>query len=258
MWPFLRGYRAAVVVLLHMIAAVAPASDSPTPPSSSAPAAPREWGTRVTGAHAHFVPNGNEIALTFDLCRGMKLDDEMIAVLDRQHVCATIFIAGPWLRLNPEKAKTLAKDPLFEIENHGTNHRPLSSNGREMFGYRGTKDLEEAQHEVENNASALEPIVGHRPKLFRPGTGYCDEVAAKAVADLGFSVVTFDTLGDEGATLSGAAMTAAILRAKPGSIVVMHLHKPRPGSAQGLDDAITQLKKKGVSFVRLGERQLAP
>jgi peptidoglycan/xylan/chitin deacetylase (PgdA/CDA1 family) len=218
--------------------------------------APKEWGTRVTGTHAHFVPDGNEIALTFDVCRGKELDDATIAVLEREQVCATLFVAGPWLRENPEKAAKLVQNPLFEIENHGAGHRPLSSTGRSIFGIQGTRSLDEVAQEIECNATTLEALTGRRPKLFRPGTGFCDEIAVKAAEDLGYSIVTFDTIGDEGATLAGRAMTAAILRARPGSIVVLHLHRPRPGAAEAVDDAIAQLRKEGVRFVKLGERQL--
>lgn len=250
--PFVAAKKPPAALLFALaVFAASVRAQGPVPP-------PKQWGTHVSGAKSHFAAHGREIALTFDVCRGAELDDAMIAVLEREQVPATLFIGGPWLRANPDRAVALAANPLFEIENHGADHRPLSTNGRSAYGIPGTRNAEEAANEIECNARALEALTGRRPALFRPGTGHCDEAAVKIADDLGYTVVTFDTIGDEGATLAGHAMAAAILRAHPGSIVVLHLHKPRPGSAEGLAEAVTTLRKNGFGFVKLGERPLLP
>jgi peptidoglycan/xylan/chitin deacetylase (PgdA/CDA1 family) len=40
-------------------------------------------------------------------------------------VPATLFVNARWIEANPRQFRQLAADPLFEIANHGTEHRPL-------------------------------------------------------------------------------------------------------------------------------------
>ena len=214
---------------------------------------PVHWGTKIPGVYARFQTTEPEIALTFDACRA-GFDADMFAVLEREKVCATVFVAGPWLKLNTDAAKKLAASPWIEIENHGTNHRPLSVNGRGIYHLRGTQNPSEVIHEIEDNAKQIESLTGRRPRLFRPATGYCDDVAVRIANDLGYAVATFNVLGDEGATLTGGPMTDAIARASAGDIVIVHINHPRAGAAPALEKAIQQLRGKGFAFVKLGDR----
>lgn len=43
-----------------------------------------------------------------------------------------------WIDANPDWARQIAVNPLFQIENHGTLHEPLSVNGRSAYGIAGT------------------------------------------------------------------------------------------------------------------------
>ena len=91
------------------------------------------------------------------------------------------------------------------------------------------------------------------PAFFRSGTAYYDDVAVRAVNDLGLRVVNFDVLGDAGATYSAAQVADAMLSSKPGSIVLAHMNRPDSGTAEGINVALPKLSRRDFRFVRLSE-----
>lgn len=96
----------------------------------------------------------------------------------------------------------LAAEPLFEIANHGTRHRPLSVSGRSAYGIAGTRDAGEVYDEVAGNHVKLTRLLGAPPRFFRSGTAYCDDIAARIVTDLGERFANFSVNGDGGATFT--------------------------------------------------------
>lgn len=111
-----------------------------------------EWGERVTGVAVGIRTAEKEAALTFDACggpRGSAVDFELLEYLKRERIPATLFLSGRWIAKNMKTARALAADPLFEIENHGANHRPLSISGKGAYGIPGTVSVTEAAAEVE-------------------------------------------------------------------------------------------------------------
>jgi peptidoglycan/xylan/chitin deacetylase (PgdA/CDA1 family) len=115
------------------------------------------------------------IALTFDACggpRGSGYNRQLIELLRRHSVSATLFINTRWVEANRPVFYDLAEDPLFEIANHGTRHIPLSVTGRHAYNIAGTRDAGEVIDEVAGSQSRLTRLLGHPPKFFRPGTAY--------------------------------------------------------------------------------------
>jgi peptidoglycan/xylan/chitin deacetylase (PgdA/CDA1 family) len=145
---------------------------------------------------------------------------------------------------------------LFEIENHGWLHRPCSVNGRSVYGIKGTANSGEVFEEVETNGQKIERLTGRKPKYYRSGTAYYDEVALKIVEALGYQAVGFSILGDKGATYSAAQVKTALLTAGPGSIIICHMNHPEKETAEGIIAAVPELKKKGFRFVKLSEYHL--
>jgi peptidoglycan/xylan/chitin deacetylase (PgdA/CDA1 family) len=166
---------------------------------------------------------------------------------------ATLFVNARWIEANPRKFQRLAADPLFEIANHGTVHRPLSVTGRSAYGIAGTSSVAQVIDEVMVNQRLITRLTGAAPAFFRSGTAYYDDVAVRAVNDLGLRVVNFDVLGDAGATYSAAQVANAMLSSKPGSIVLAHMNRPDSGTAEGIDAALPKLRRRDFRFVRLSE-----
>jgi peptidoglycan/xylan/chitin deacetylase (PgdA/CDA1 family) len=215
---------------------------------------PKEWGEKVTGVIQKLPTEEKVIALTFDACggeHGNGYDEAIIQYLTEQQIPATLFINSRWIDANPTAFQELASNPLFEIENHGTEHRPLSVNGRSIYGINGTKNIADAYAEVYGNHQKIKKLTGKVPKFFRSGTAYYDEVAVKIAEDLGEIPVNFDIIGDAGATYNAFQVDQSMQRAKAGSIVILHMNQPNSGTAEGIQKAIPRLKKKGYRFVKL-------
>ena len=76
---------------------------------------------------------------------------------------------------------------------------------------------------IELNARKIEAITGKRPRLYRSGTAFYDEVAVEIANLLGHQVAGFSILGDAGATFSATEVTAALLKAVPGDIALLRI-----------------------------------
>ena len=103
---------------------------------------PTAWGEAVPRVILRLPTTDRVVALTLDACGGQTgsgYDAELIETLRRERVPATLFVNARWIEANPRKFRQLAANPLFEIANHGTEHRPLSVTGR--VAVRAVNDL---------------------------------------------------------------------------------------------------------------------
>lgn len=247
----------------------ATAEAPPSAPSATAPAilraeivaryqhaVPRSWGFDGPGV-VHALPKGKrEIALTFDACGGpggSGYDQPLIDFLHKREVPATLFINSRWIEANPSLFRRLAAEPLFEIANHGTRHRPLSVTGRSAYGIPGTRDAGEVYDEIAGNRAELTRLLGAPPRFFRSGTAHCDDIAARIVTDLGERFASFSVNGDGGATFTPEQVRTTVASAPGGSIVICHMNHPEGGTAQGIAAAVPKLLARGHTFVRLSD-----
>lgn len=162
---------------------------------------PLEWGEFVTGVKTKIATEDKIIALTFDACGGDygdQYDDKLIKFLRDKEIPSTLFINGRWIKENKETFLELAADPLFSVQNHGTNHSPLSVTGNTAWGIQGTHSAEEVVEEVMENQLLIENLTGKVPQYFRSGTAFYDDIAVEIVNNIGLTVVNFDILGDAG------------------------------------------------------------
>ena len=220
---------------------------------------PTQWGENVPGVRTRLATEEKVVALTLDACgsaRGKGVDSRLMDFLMRERIPATLFINTRWIDANPELFRRLADNPLFEIANHGLRHKPASVSGRSIYGIEGTKDAGELVEEIELNARKIEAITGVRPKLYRSGTAYYDEVAVEIAAELRHEVAGFSVLGDAGATYSAAQVKAALLKALPGDVILCHMNHPESGTGAGIIAAVPELKRRGFRFVRMSDYPL--
>jgi peptidoglycan/xylan/chitin deacetylase (PgdA/CDA1 family) len=169
---------------------------------------------------------------------------------------ATLFIGGKWIDANKNTFLDLAKNDNFEIEDHGTEHVPCSVNGKSAYGIGGTKNISEMIDEMDLDGQKIQGLTGRKPKFYRAGTVYTDEVCPQVAGELGYQVVSFNVLGDAGATYPADKIRSVLLNAKPGSIALLHMNHPEKETAEGIMAAIPELRKEGWRFVKLGDYDL--
>lgn len=248
---------------------------APTPPPASAPGAlppevqdviarrgrehARDWGMHLSGIRStlntsHGRDGEEHIALTFDACGGAGgsgFDAKLIGALVAQSVPATLFLNSRWIQANSALAEQLFAEPLFEIGNHGTRHRPLSVNGGAAYGIPGTASAAEVADEVWRNHELIRSLTGKAPRWFRAGTAHYDDVAVEIVHDLDEVPLGFAVNGDGGATFSSRTVTREVGKATAGDVVLAHMNQPDSGTADGMIAAIAALRDRGVRFVHI-------
>lgn len=220
---------------------------------------PTYWGMYAPGVHSRFstaTAKGKEaIVLAFDACGGSvtHYDADLIALLRKYEAPATLFINRTWAQNNVTTFKELLADPLFEIENHGWAHRPLSVNGRSAYGIAGTSNLAAVWEEVAACYWYMGTYFNHAPRFMRVGTCYTDDVSARAATWMGQELVSFAINGDAGATYPAGTVYTEVLKSQPGDILISHMNRPGGGTAPGYARAIPALKAEGLTFRHLNE-----
>lgn len=221
------------------------------PPHAYDEMVPSAFGTHMDGIvdSVPTVPSQRTVALTFDACGG-EYDARLIEVLRAHGVPATLFLAKPWIDAHPDLTRELAADPLFQLENHGTRHVPLSVNGQAAYGIHGTANAAEAIEEITGNAAELERF-GVHSTWFRAGTAHYDDVAVRIANDSGMRIAGFSVNGDFGASAGALQVAQQIEHAPDGAIVLMHMNHPHSGTAAGVEQALAAMAGR-TNFVTLG------
>lgn len=217
---------------------------------------PREWSETAGDVRTRLKTAEKVVALTLDACgsrTGKGYDARLIEFLIRKNIPATLFVNARWIDANPLIFKQLAANPLFEIANHGYLHRPASVNGRSAYGIAGTAGIAELVEEIELNARKIEEITGRRTRYYRSGTAFYDEIAVAVSRRLGHEVIGFSLLGDAGATLRRQQVKGALVSARPGDIVILHMNHPEGETADGVMAAVPELEARGFRFVKLSD-----
>jgi peptidoglycan/xylan/chitin deacetylase (PgdA/CDA1 family) len=187
------------------------------------------------------------VALTFDACPTSKedeYDERVIEVLVREKVPATLFMSGRWVEKNQEEAKFLAEQPQFEIANHAFWHPHMLE-----------KDDDRILRELKRTQAVIKKATGKKPEYFRPPFGEVDERLVKLAAQEGLVTVQYDIAsGDPDPVLSAKRIARSVVAdAKGGSIVVFHMNKNGPHTAEALLAVIKGLREKGFELVTVGE-----
>lgn len=217
---------------------------------------PRVWGLEPRGVALRLPPETQALALTFDCCGGpggSGFDRSLLTVLEANKVPATFFLNARWVRSNRSLTRQLAGNPLFEIANHGTTHRPLSVTGQAAYGIPGTTDAGQVYDEIMQAQAELSAVTGQAPRFFRSGTAHYDELAVQICRALGLVPVNFTINGDAGATYPAALVRDELLSAPQGSIIIAHANQPKAGTGAGVTAALPLMKQRGTRFIRLSD-----
>jgi peptidoglycan-N-acetylglucosamine deacetylase len=216
-------------------------------------------------AFDHAVTTQKLVALTFDADMTLKMRNELksgkvaswynanvIAVLQRENVPATLFLTGLWIEAYPEITKQLSQNALFELGNHSYSHGGFRL---PCYGLPTVKKSDEGA-EVERTDALLQKYAVTYKKYFRfPGLCF-DADDVKRVEAEDYTVINGDVEGGDGFEKYPAPIVANVVsHVRPGSIVVLHMHggPNAPETAIALPDIIKKLRGEGYSFVKVSD-----
>jgi peptidoglycan/xylan/chitin deacetylase (PgdA/CDA1 family) len=187
------------------------------------------------------------IALTFDACSTRKpsqYDDRITKILVETRTAATLFLGGKWMEDDTEQTKYLASIAYFELGNHTFLHPHLL----EISDDRIRQELAWTQ-------KLLYSITGKQTTLFRPPYGEEDDRVVRIAASMGMTTIQFDLAsGDADSSISKERLIEYVSSmAKSGSIIVMHINRRGWHTAEALPEIISRIRKRGFTFVTVGE-----
>jgi peptidoglycan/xylan/chitin deacetylase (PgdA/CDA1 family) len=204
------------------------------------------------------------VALTFDadmtrpMLRDLRArhprrwyDPALISELRANHVPTTVFLTGLWTLTYNRLARSLARDPLFEVENHSYNHAAWEA---PCYGLARVRSQAMKREEVTGTAKIIRRVTGVRPSYFRFPGGCQHEADIRLVQSLGEQPVQWDVIsGDAFMTDPSRVAQHVLTQVRPGSIVVMHfIGAPKaPATAAALRQIIPALRRRGFRFVTL-------
>jgi peptidoglycan-N-acetylglucosamine deacetylase len=229
----------------HLSQAVALKAESDLRAASSSPAPPLPPVAPQVLAHGRRdLPL---VALTFDACSTRDVsqyDQRVTRELIAAKVPATIFLGGSWAREEADHVREIASVPVFELGNHSYTHPHMTA----------IKSEERIRLEIERTQAQIYDLTGVQPKLFRPPYGEYDQRVVRIAAELGLTTVEYDVAsGDPDAHATKERLIEWVLRkARPGSIIVMHINHRRFHTSEALPDIISGLRAKGFELVTVG------
>ncbi|WP_329269652.1 polysaccharide deacetylase family protein [Streptomyces sp. NBC_01451] len=209
------------------------------------------------------------VALTFDADmtagqgdragRGERFDNPgLIASLRTLKVPATVFMTGRWAEEYPVQARSIGRDPLFEIGNHSYSHYAFTEDcyGLPTIAGDGSGSEERMRADVERAFSAFRAagVPGAMPYFRFPG-GCHDRRALRALSTAGVTAVQWDVVsGDAFATDADAVAREVLDRVQPGSVVVMHCTRSAaPATERAVRTIVPALRGRGFRFVKVSE-----
>ncbi|MFC8101402.1 polysaccharide deacetylase family protein [Streptomyces sp. NPDC057363] len=251
----------------------APRAPRPAPtasgaaPSEPAPSRPPTLAPGPAGLTPVFEhgPRAREktVALTFDAdmtadqgpraAAGERFDNpRLIATLRKLKVPATVFMTGRWAEEYPDEARSIGRDPRFEIANHSYSHYAYTD---DCYGL-PTVPKERMRSDVERAYTAFEKAgVRNAMPYFRFPGGCYDKAALEELTATGVTAVQWDVVsGDAFATDADAVARQVLDGVRPGSVVVMHCTRSAaPVTEEVVRTVVPELRRRGYRFVKVSE-----
>ena len=120
------------------------------------------------------------LSISFDAAWGNEDTQQLIDILEKDHVKATFFVVGGWVDNFPESVKALS-DAGHEVMNHSNTHPHMTQISKEKM-----------KEEVETCNQKIEQITGKRPTLLRAPYGDYNNDVVQAVREAGCFTIQWD------------------------------------------------------------------
>ncbi len=185
-------------------------------------------------------PRLREVALTFDDGPSPLATPLVLAILHRYGVHGTFFVIGEHARAYPYLVAEMAAEG-HDVGDHTFHHPNMA-----------TLDGDTVAQEIGTTAAVIRETAGQPPRWFRPpGGNYTVEVAA-AVRRAGLRLAMWtENSGDWALPPAKIVADRVLIRAEPGSIVLMH--STTLNTVQALPRIITELRRRGYTLVTVSQ-----
>ncbi|MGW9494023.1 polysaccharide deacetylase family protein [Streptomyces prasinus] len=265
---------AAVCALTTALAACAAPhhpAQRPRPAPSATPTAPAPRPPTLAPGPAGLTPvfenaprsAGKTVALTFDAdmtagqgpraAAGERFDHpRLIAALRALRVPSTVFMTGRWAEEYPDQARSLGRDPLFEVANHSYSHYAFTD---DCYGL-PTLGRGRMRADVERAYTAFREVgVAHPMPYFRFPGGCYDREALKALVPAGVTAVQWDVVGGDAFATDADAVARQVLDGvRPGSVVVLHCTlSAAPATERAVRTIVPELRRRGYRLVKVSD-----
>ncbi|GGW65234.1 polysaccharide deacetylase family protein [Streptomyces caelestis] len=237
------------------------------PPVSAPPSRPPTLAPGPAGLTPVFEHGprtlGRTVALTFDAdmtagqgaraAAGERFDHpRLISTLRALKVPATVFMTGRWAEQYPDQARSIGRDPLFEVANHSYSHYAYT---RDCYGL-PTVPEERMRSDVERAYAAFRKAgVADPMPYFRFPGGCYDRRALKALTPAGVTAVQWDVVGGDAFETDPDVVARQVLDGvRPGSVVVLHCTRSAaPATERAVRAIVPALRREGFRFVKVSE-----
>ena len=182
----------------------------------------------------------NSISITFDCAWGAEDVDKIISVLKKHNCNATFFVLGTWAEKYPEAIKKLYSAG-HEIGNHSYNHT-----------YYTTLSHDGMLADIEKCNAVIKKACEVEPSLFRAPSGDYNNNVIAAVKEAGMEYIQWSVDSLDWRGLNCEQMLERIIpKTKSGDILLFH--NDTVHTAESLDKILTELEKKGFTFLKVSD-----
>ncbi|MEQ2526532.1 hypothetical protein EKG37_03060 [Robertmurraya yapensis] len=184
-------------------------------------------------------PEKQMVSLIINVAWGNEYLSPMLATLKKNHVHATFFLEGRWVKNNPELAKMIVAAG-HEVGNHSYTHPDMKRLSGPMI-----------RQEISKTNEVIKATTGKVPTLLAPPSGSMrDEVVSIAAeSDLRTIMWSVDTIDWQKPTPE-VLIQRVVSKVHPGAIVLMH---PTASTEKALDQLIKELKGKNFELDTVSE-----
>jgi peptidoglycan-N-acetylglucosamine deacetylase len=188
-----------------------------------------------------------EVELTFDAGADRGYTEDILDILQEQHVVASFGITGIWAKANFDLVRRMAADGHL-VFNHTLDHRSFTGVSDKLGGLSAAR----RRAELDDADALIAPLLGHTTRpWYRLPYGDDDAQVAADLAPDGYSHKlgwTVDSLGWRGSP-SADILARCLKLAAPGAVYVFHVGRASQ-DAIALPQIIHGLRDAGFGFRR--------
>lgn len=179
-------------------------------------------------------PNKPMVSLMVNVAWGNEYLSEILKVMKAEHVHATFFLDGSWVKKNPDFVKMIAEQG-HEIGNHAYSHPDMKAMSAATI-----------RSEIQKTNTVIRATLGRTPKLFAPPSGSYGPQVVNIADNLGMKTILWTADTVDWKKPQAFEMAQRVLQqVHAGTLILMH---PTSSTAEGLKMMIDGIRDRGYQI----------